>query len=298
MSNKEAYYFSHDSNARQDDKIVALRMKHGWEGYGVYWALVEKLRESSGYMSICDYNIIAYDLRTDAALIKSIIENFRLFSFTEIENLGKCFYSESLKNRMEKKSSKARESANKRWGREKEMQTQCERIPNAMRNDAIKEKKSIVYNITTNSINNLYNYSFVKINDFHELYKNFEFERKYLFLAYKFWEIWNKENPNQKTLTDAKISKWYEAIRLIVEVDKQKPDKLLGIYCYFLKCTSKESGFDDFWFKTVKSVSAFRKKDKDEVYYLDKIISQVNDKIAKDQDFSRLVQDTIKKFNK
>lgn len=152
--------------------------------------------------------------------------------------------------------------------------------------------------ITTNSINNLYNYSFVKIDDFPALYKKFEFEKKYLFLAYKFWEMWNKENPNQKTLTDAKISKWYEAIRLIVEVDKQKPDKLIGIYCYFQKCASKESGFDDFWFKTVKSVSAFRKKDKDEVYYLDKIISHVNNKIAKDQDFSRLVQDTIKKFNK
>ncbi|MBE4949940.1 Lin1244/Lin1753 domain-containing protein [Chryseobacterium culicis] len=294
---KEAYYFSHDSNARQDEKIVALRMRHGWEGYGIYWAIVEKLRESSGFMSICDYNIIAYDLRTDAAVIKSIIENFRLFSFTEVESVGKCFYSESLKNRMEKKSSKARENANKRWEKAKSMQPQCDRNATAMQKDANKVKYNNSNN-TTNSINNLYNYSFVKIEDFHELYKKFEFEKKYLFLAYKFWEMWNRENPNQKTLTDAKISRWYEAVRLIVEVDKQKPDKLIGIYCYFQKCANKEAGFDDFWFKTVKSVSAFRKKDKDEVYYLDKIISHVNNKIGKDQDFSRLVQDTIKKFNK
>jgi len=34
---KEAYYFSHDSNARQDEKIIKLRMKLGWEGYGLYW---------------------------------------------------------------------------------------------------------------------------------------------------------------------------------------------------------------------------------------------------------------------
>lgn len=298
MSSKEAYYFSHDSNARQDEKIVALRMKHGWEGYGIYWAIVEKLRECSGFMSICDYNIIAYDLRTDAAKVKSIIENFRLFSFTEIENIGKCFYSESLKNRMEKKSSKARENANKRWEKAKGMQPHCNGNANAMQNDANKVKNNNSINNTTNSINNLYNYSFVKIDDFHALYKKFEFERKYLFLAYKFWELWFKENPNQKTMTDAKISRWYEGVRLIIEVDKQKPDKLIGVYCYFLKCSNKEAGFDDFWFKTVKSVSAFRKKDRDEVYYLDKIIDHVNNKIAKDPDFSRHVQDTIKKFNK
>ena len=27
-------YFPHDSDARSDDKIIALRIKHKWEGYG------------------------------------------------------------------------------------------------------------------------------------------------------------------------------------------------------------------------------------------------------------------------
>lgn len=97
MNGKEAYYFSHDSNARQDEKILALRMKHGWEGYGLYWALVEKLREASSYSLSRNYNIIAFDLRVDAAKIKSIIEDFGLFSFTDN---GECFYSDSLIKRM------------------------------------------------------------------------------------------------------------------------------------------------------------------------------------------------------
>ena len=42
-------YFPHDSDARSDDKIIALRIKHKWEGYGLYWALIEKLRESKNY---------------------------------------------------------------------------------------------------------------------------------------------------------------------------------------------------------------------------------------------------------
>lgn len=44
---KDAYYFSHDSNARSDENILRLRVKYGWEGYGLYWAIVEILRESS-----------------------------------------------------------------------------------------------------------------------------------------------------------------------------------------------------------------------------------------------------------
>ncbi|RLJ34153.1 uncharacterized protein DUF4373 [Chryseobacterium sp. 7] len=99
MSYKDAYYFSHDSNARQDEKIIALRMKLGWEGYGLYWALIEKLRDATNYMCVKDYNLIAFDLRSDAAKIKSIIEEFGLFAFT-INETGECFYSMSLIKRM------------------------------------------------------------------------------------------------------------------------------------------------------------------------------------------------------
>lgn len=92
---KDAYYFSHDSNARLDDKIIALRMKHGWEGYGLFWALIEKLRDNSDYSCIKDYNLIAFDLRTESQKIKSIIEDFDLFEFDE-----NIFYSRSLTARM------------------------------------------------------------------------------------------------------------------------------------------------------------------------------------------------------
>ena len=92
----KSYYFQHDCNARQDEKILALRMKHGWEGYGLYWALIEKLRESDNYSCVCDYNLIAYDLRSDANKIKSIIEDFRLFDFATDENRGKLLYSRRL----------------------------------------------------------------------------------------------------------------------------------------------------------------------------------------------------------
>lgn len=94
---KSTNYFSHDSNARNDEKLVRLRMRHGAAGYGVYFMLLERLREQADYMSAKDYNMIAFDLRVDAAIVKSVVEDFGLFTFTDD---GKCFYSESLTRRM------------------------------------------------------------------------------------------------------------------------------------------------------------------------------------------------------
>lgn len=148
-----ASYFSHDSNARNSDKLIALRMKMGAEGYGIYFMLLERLREEPDYMSIKDYNLLAFDLRVDAAKLKAVIEDFRLFSFTED---GKRFYSEGFLYRMQQKdakSTKARESANKRWRKTQNAEsTSAEAVPlheaidaKAMRSqcegNAIKESK-------------------------------------------------------------------------------------------------------------------------------------------------------------
>jgi hypothetical protein len=142
---KEAYYFSHDSNARNDEKIIALRIKYEWKGYGLFWAIIEKLRDSTNYMCIKDYNLVAFDLRVDASLIKSIVEDFGLFVFTEC---GKYFYSERLQQSMEfkeSKSKKAAENASKRWEKSvndaNAMQTQCDGNADVKIGNAIKEKK-------------------------------------------------------------------------------------------------------------------------------------------------------------
>lgn len=145
---KKTSYFSHDSNARNDEKILAVRMKYGAEGYGIYFMILERLRDSDGYMSIKDYNMLAFDFRVSAEKVKSIVEDFGLFVFTED---SKHFYSESFLQRMklkDEKSLKARESANQRWRKkteeQKEMRTQCERIKNECERNASKVKKSKV----------------------------------------------------------------------------------------------------------------------------------------------------------
>ncbi|MBQ8051656.1 MAG: DUF4373 domain-containing protein [Bacteroidaceae bacterium] len=90
-------YFSHDSDARNDEKVIRLRMKHKAAGYGVYFMILERMRESTNYMCAKDYNMIAFDLREDAALVKSVVEDFGLFVFTDDREY---FYSESFRKRM------------------------------------------------------------------------------------------------------------------------------------------------------------------------------------------------------
>jgi hypothetical protein len=74
-------------------------MKHGMEGYGIYFAILERMRENRNYIHVKDYNIIAFDLRVPNATIKSVVEDFGLFEFTQD---GKHFHSESFTQRMRK----------------------------------------------------------------------------------------------------------------------------------------------------------------------------------------------------
>lgn len=144
-------YFPHDSNARNSDKLIRLRMRHKAAGYGVFFMILERLREEPSYMSVKDYNMIAFDLREDASLIKSVIEDFGLFVFTEE---GKYFYSESFKKRMEFKDDKSKKRSEagkiglaKRWGKkESEIANATEFIANATDNDSnaiAKDEKNI-----------------------------------------------------------------------------------------------------------------------------------------------------------
>lgn len=109
-------YFSHDSNARNDERIIRLRMKHGAAGYGVFFMLLELLRNAKGYMCATDYKAISYELRVDAALVRAVVEDFNLFLFT---NDHSFFFSSSLLQNMKRKDevSRARSAAGKRGGR-------------------------------------------------------------------------------------------------------------------------------------------------------------------------------------
>ena len=139
---KDTFYFSHDYNARNDIKIKRLIARHKFTGYGIYWAIVEELYNNANALPL-DYECIAFDLNIDIELLKSIINDFDLFVI-----YNGFFSSLSIQKRLEernKKSLKARESANKRWNNIKEdanaLQTQSD--SNAIKESKVKENKEI-----------------------------------------------------------------------------------------------------------------------------------------------------------
>jgi len=100
---KDAYYFSHDSNAKDDPKCVLLIEQLGLEGYGIFWVLIETLRDQPEYKyPLSLIPSIARRYNSTAEKVKTVICNYGLFN---IEN-DLFFYSNSLLERMHKYESK------------------------------------------------------------------------------------------------------------------------------------------------------------------------------------------------
>jgi hypothetical protein len=117
---KESFYFSHDSNARNDVKILKLRRNLGLEGYGIYWCIIEILRESQDHKlpKTCIEDI-SYSLNISTEKVESVINDYDLFV---VDN--EVFYSERLIRSMEqykalkeKKSQSGKEGMKKRWSK-------------------------------------------------------------------------------------------------------------------------------------------------------------------------------------
>tara|TARA_R100000781_G_scaffold32794_1_gene23859 strand:- start:203 stop:790 length:588 start_codon:yes stop_codon:yes gene_type:complete len=131
-------YFNHDSTARNDYRIIKLRAKLGYEGYGVFWAVLELLFTEENKICTSQYDILAYGLQCETKILKQVIEDFDLFVIED-----GCFYSKRLNNQIQEinnKSIKAKENAAKRWSNATAKQPHSDR--NAIKVNYTKENKS------------------------------------------------------------------------------------------------------------------------------------------------------------
>ena len=121
---KDVYYFSHDVNASNDPKIVAMESEFGVISYAWWWKLIEKLASSEDYrLPFKKYTFIALDkelgilnenerplneneqgffcLNKSFSFINSLIYDFEL-----LECDDEYFWSPSLIRRQEERRSK------------------------------------------------------------------------------------------------------------------------------------------------------------------------------------------------
>lgn len=94
---KDAYYFTHDSNAKDDPKCALLIDQLGMEGYGIYWMLIEVLRDQADYKyPLALLPSLARKYNTTPQKIEAVIRGYQLF----VVEGGVVFLSESLVRRM------------------------------------------------------------------------------------------------------------------------------------------------------------------------------------------------------
>lgn len=142
--NKDAYYFPHDSNANCDPKCMLLIHQLGLEGYGIYWVLIETLREQPDYRCpLALIPVLAERFKTTAKKIETVIASFDLFSIED----DKFFCSPSLVRRlntMNIKKQRRVEAGKKaiaaRWGKPYEPDTNVLPTNNERNTDVSKEE--------------------------------------------------------------------------------------------------------------------------------------------------------------
>jgi hypothetical protein len=141
----ENVYFPHFIGARHDRKIKRVRKELGIEGYGIFFMLLEILREQSDLKyPMDDIDLLADEFDTSEQKIRVVICNYGLFEVDENE----LFFSPKQIEYLQPyfaKSSRAKHAALARWNKvdANAMQMHSNSNANAMQVKERKVKESI-----------------------------------------------------------------------------------------------------------------------------------------------------------
>lgn len=119
---KDAYYFSHDSNAKNDEKCMYIISKYGLEGYGIYWIFIEHMHEQSdGKLTCALIDGFSFRWGIDITLLKQFYND--AITIKLFVSDGEYFWSErvlrnkqTLEEKREKKSLAGKKGMQSRWG--------------------------------------------------------------------------------------------------------------------------------------------------------------------------------------
>ena len=150
---KEAFYFPHFCNARHDRKIRRLRKELGTEGYGIYFMLLETLREQQDLMyPLEDIDLLAEEFGVSEAKVRVAVCNYELF---EIDEEKKFFspkmivYLEPYFKMKEQRKMAGRASADKRMLNDRSTTVQQSKV----KESKVKENK--VYSNIVNDLSEI-----------------------------------------------------------------------------------------------------------------------------------------------
>ena len=205
---KDAYYFSHDSNAKDDPKCVLLIEQLGLEGYGIFWVLIETLRDQPEYKyPLALIPALARRYNTTSEKMKTVVSQYGLF---EITPEGEFFFSESLCRRMESISTfreSQRKKALKRWNNAPALPRQSHGNANPMPVKERKVKESKVKDSTEDT-------SVSPATDYEQIRQSFIFNCPSLPkpISPEKWTAGRKKAIRDKKITDDEFSEVFKRV--------------------------------------------------------------------------------------
>jgi hypothetical protein len=297
-------WFPHDADSLEDPKIMILITQLGWEGYGLYWMLIQRLCKQSEYrLPFLLLDSISRVSSTSREKLEAIVTKFALF---EVE--GDYFYSPSLIRRMqpfEKRMAINKDNAIKGWETRKLKQP----VKNAIALQP--QSNGDEYNITKHNI--------TKHNTIKEKDKTADSESKDSGSFSSDSIISTLDNDILKLynwITTGKLPNMKEPVfneRFLPKSEKQRTawiqclEKLVRIDKYSLQEVNRAIIYareDSFWKKNFLSLLKLRDKDKDGVSYISRfIIAYQNPQKGQDKDngedpVDKIIREATEAMNK
>jgi 5-methylcytosine-specific restriction endonuclease McrA len=155
MPTKDTFYFSHDYNARNDEKILEIRSLYGPEGYGVFWMIVETMAENENgklNTSLIAGLSLSYGLAIDR--LSDIISS--CISTDLFKRDGIYIYSDRLlshKDFRKERSESGKKGAIKKWNTQREKKVEFKKMVDFFGNKCVRcEGESGLINVEKDHI--------------------------------------------------------------------------------------------------------------------------------------------------
>lgn len=139
-------YIPHPSNCRVTSNVLRMLMREGVAGYGVYWMLLEMLRDAKGFRLLFFPESFAYALHCDDVnLVARVCKDYGLFKFDNEKFMSSEWLEEAMGEYSDKKAKlqeAGRKGAAKRWAAAHGTDGQAIASPSK------EDGQAIAYNIT------------------------------------------------------------------------------------------------------------------------------------------------------
>lgn len=152
---KDSFYFQHDYNARNDERLLQIRAEHGLAGYALYFMLLESMAESNdGYLSLDGMAGLSLSYGSAIEQLKAIVSRcMELGLFHEVEGRFSSKRMIEYKNFRKERSESGRRGANNRWGDSSAIAQPLAKSKTANAKDSIGKDSIEQYRIEKNNSN-------------------------------------------------------------------------------------------------------------------------------------------------